>query len=75
MNNLDRLLTTISQAPVTQITPAICAKVKRLVGCPKAIIVTEMKEILEEAKKDNNATEFALDIMNEVVIIAGMKDD
>lgn len=71
MNSLDRLLTTITQAPATQMDPSICAKVKRLIGCPNAIVATEMKEILRDAGKDKSfISKFSLNILQEVVIIA-----
>lgn len=73
MSTLDPLLTTLSQAPNTQIDSMMTAKIKRLIGCHNEIVATELKEILEYSVAEGLVSDFAANVIEEAIIIAETK--
>jgi len=73
MNTLDKLLTTLAEAPPGQIDARIVMRFMGLVGCSKEIIAYNLKEIRDECVAGNMATPFALRIINETIVIAETK--
>ncbi len=70
MNALNRLLTTLSQAPPDQIDGAIVTRLRGLIGCPREVVVAELQEIYAQCVTDGLATDFAVKIIGETVHVA-----
>jgi len=70
MNALNKLLTTISEAPESQIHPEICKKIKGLIGCPPEIVAFNLKEIRDQCVAEALASGFALNVISETINIA-----
>lgn len=74
MSRLDPLLTTLSSAPDAQISGMMTAKIKRLIGCTNEVVKTELEEIRDECIAKALATDFAIEVMNQAIEVAQVRD-
>lgn len=74
MSRLDPLLTTLSNAPEAQINGSIVTKIKRLIGCTNEVVVTELTEIRGECIAKALASSFAIEVINQAIDVAQVKD-
>jgi hypothetical protein len=74
LSRLDPLLVTLSSAPDAQIQGIITTRIKRLIGCTNEIVTTELLEIRDECIAKALASSFAIEVINQAIEVAQVKD-
>ncbi|WP_407303466.1 hypothetical protein [Acinetobacter sp.] len=74
MSRLDPLLRTPGDAPKEQIAEHMTKRIRRLIDCSNEIVVTELTEIRDECIAKAHATPFAINIIDQAIEVAKVKD-
>ena len=74
MSRIDPLLRTLGDAPDAQINTEITKRIRRLIGCTNEVVQTELTEILDECIAKAKASDFAIELINQAIDVAKVKD-
>lgn len=74
MSRLDPLLKTLANAPDAQIQGIMTKRIARLIGCTDEVVKTELEEIRDECIAKALATSFAIEVINQAIEVAEVKD-
>jgi hypothetical protein len=70
MKRMDPLLRVIGEAPANQLHADMSKKVRCLIGLNDDVIIKELGDIIDECKKKNYGSKFALKILEDTLMVA-----
>lgn len=74
MNQLDKILKTLSQAPSEHLAPDIAKRIGELISGNNELVADLLNDIIDECNRGKFASDFAKDIIEHTIQTARIKD-